>query len=66
MIPESRRGTWVSEDFIDSDSDDDVRRYLHASWKRRTREKKTESKEYTRLKKKGLTKLQAYVAAYNK
>lgn len=66
MIPEHRRAGWVDQDFIDSDSDDDVRRYLNTSWSRSKRDKKYSSSEYTRLKKKGLTNLQAYVASYNK
>lgn len=69
MIPESRKLTWRDEGFpLDSDeeADDLIRRHLHRSWKSRKDRKKTESEVYTRLKKEGLTHIQAYVAVYNK
>lgn len=66
MIPEQRRGRWVSEDFIDSDSDDEYREHLRTVWRRKTQQAKADSKEYTKFKGKGLTDLQAYVAAYAK
>lgn len=67
MIPDSRRATWISKDFPDdSDSDVPVRRYLHDSWKRRAKKKSYQHQEFSRFQKKGLTKLQSYVAAYDK
>lgn len=69
MIPESRRLTWNDDGFpfeIESDTDERIRRDIHRRWKRARENKKTQSKEYSRLKERGLTDLQAYVASYNK
>ena len=66
MIPESRRAGWVNEDFVDSDSDIDVSPYLRSAWNKKRKNRQFEHKEFSRLKTKGLTKLQAYVASHNK
>lgn len=68
MIPESRRGNWVSEDFVESESETDelIRRDLHKRWQRRGEQKLYEHQEFSRFKKKGLTHLQAHVAAYQR
>lgn len=69
MIPESRKLTWRDEGFpLDSDEEADynARRYVHRSWAKRRNHKKAATEVYTRFRKEGLTKLQAYVATYNK
>lgn len=69
MIPESRKLTWNDDGFpLNSDEEADLktRRYLHRSWAQRRDHKKAATEVYSRFIKEGLTKLQSYVATYNK
>lgn len=67
MIPKERKLNWVYEDFPeDSDSDEDTSRYISRDWKRRTKRAISDRQEYNWLTEKGLTHVQAYVAAYSK